>query len=89
MGVFFLMKRYVVRVESEAVPDSRTFFCPVTLEFPEPLSFQELSRLKSLLQDREPERFDQRLSHALSRMRDEFSLQGQVLDFAVSAKILV
>lgn len=83
------MKKYIVRIESEEVPSSQYYFSPVTLEFPEPLSFRELSCLRNVLQDRSPGRFEQKLSSALARLRSEFSVQGQVVDLAVSAKILV
>ena len=82
------MRKYVVRVESEAAPGTHSYFPPVSLEFPEPLSFQELSRLQTILRDNTVDRIDLRLSHALARMRDEFSLQGQIVDYAVSAKIM-
>ena len=82
------MRKYVVRVESEAAPGTHSYFPPISLEFPEPLSFQELSRLQTILRDNTPDRIDLRLSHALVRMRDAFSLQGQIVDYAVSAKIL-
>ena len=82
------MRKYVVRVESEAAPGTHSYFPPVSLEFPEPLSFRELSRLQTILRDNAPDRIDLRLSHALSRMQDEFSLQGQIVDYAVSAKIM-
>lgn len=82
------MRKYVVRVESEAAPGTHSYFPPVSLEFPEPLSFRELSRLQTILRDNTVDRIDLRLSHALARMRDEFSLQGQVVDYAVSAKIM-
>lgn len=82
------MRKYVVRVESEAAPGTHSYFPPVSLEFPEPLSFRELSRLQTILRDNTVDRIDLRLSHALARMRDEFSLQGQIVDYAVSAKIM-
>ena len=82
------MRKYVVRVESEAAPGTHSYFPPISLEFPAPLSFGELSRLQTILRDNTPDRIDLRLSHALVRMRDEFSLQGQIVDYAVSAKIL-
>ena len=83
------MKRYFVRIEPKDVPSSEPFFSPVTLEFQEPLSFRELSRLRSLLQDRTQDRFEQKLRHALNCMKKEFALQGEIVDFSVSAKILV
>lgn len=82
------MRKYVVRIESEAAPGTHSYFPPVSLEFPEPLSFRELSRLQTILRDNTVDRIDLRLSHALARMRDEFSLQGQIVDYAVSAKIM-
>ena len=82
------MRKYVVRVESEAAPGTHSYFPPGPLEFPEPLSFRELSRLQTILRDNTVDRIDLRLSHALARMRDEFSLQGQIVDYAVSAKIM-
>lgn len=88
LEVFFLMRKYVVRIESEAAPGTHSYFPPVSLEFPEPLSFGELSRLQTILRDSAPDRIDLRLSRALARMSDEFSLQGRVVDYAVSAKIL-
>ena len=87
-GGVFLMRKYVVRIESEAAPGTHSYFPPVSLEFPEPLSFGELSRLQTILRDSAPDRIDLRLSRALARMSDEFSLQGRVVDYAVSAKIL-
>ena len=83
-----MMRKYVVRIESEAAPGTHSYFPPVSLEFPEPLSFGELSRLQTILRDSAPDRIDLRLSRALARMSDEFSLQGRVVDYAVSAKIL-
>ena len=76
------MRKYVVRIESEAAPGTHSYFPP------EPLSFGELSRLQTILRDSAPDRIDLRLSRALARMCDEFSLQGRVVDYAVSAKIL-
>lgn len=40
------MRKYVVRIESEAAPGTHSYFPPVSLEFPEPLSFGELSIYK-------------------------------------------
>lgn len=82
------MRKYAVRVESEAAPGTHSYFPPVSLEFPEPLSFRELSRLQTILRDNTVDRIDLRLSYTLARMRDEFSLQGQIADYAVSAKIM-
>ena len=62
------MRKYVVRVESEAAPGTHSYFPPVSLEFPEPLSFRELSRLQTILRDNTVDRIDLRLSHGRDRI---------------------
>lgn len=84
-----MLKRYVVRIESEGNSGDVRKFNPIALEFPEPLSFQELSRLQSILKERKYERIETVVSRALRQLREEFSVQGQVIEYAVSAKLLV
>lgn len=83
------MKQYLVRIESEAIPESVHYFPPFSLAFSEPLSFRELTRLKDLLKERDSGSIERGITRALRSLREEFSLQGQLVNDTVSAKLLV